>query len=184
MAAERVGMSGRGRVVAAQDGMASTRGLNFYLEDPNLEFVCSAVMSRETFERARPYLVEMGTVAGGELDALAVEADRNPPTLRAYDAVGRRVDEIVLHPAYVEMERIAFARFGLAGMSHREGVLGWTGRVPHVVKYALSYLFAQAEFGLLCPVSLTDSTARMLRWYGSDELKATYLPRLTTTDFE
>ena len=53
--------------------------------------------------------------------------------------------------------------------------------MPHVVKYALSYLFAQAEFGLLCPVSLTDSTARMLRRFASDELQARYLPRLTST---
>jgi alkylation response protein AidB-like acyl-CoA dehydrogenase len=52
-----------------------------------------------------------------------------------------------------------------------------------VVKYALSYLFAQSEFGLLCPVSVTDSTSRMLRWYASEELKAAHLPRLTSTDF-
>src|SRR4029078_9314455 len=100
------------------------------------------------------------------------------------DETGRRIDEVVRHPAYQAMERIAFERFGLAAMSHRAGVLGWPGRVPHVVKYALSYLFAQAEFGLLCPVSLTDSTARMLRAFGSDELKAAYLPRLTATEFD
>ena len=69
-------------------------------------------------------------------------------------------------------------------MSHRTGVLGWPGRVPHVVKYALSYLFAQSEFGLLCPVNMTDSTSRMLRRFGSEELKARYLPRLTTTEFD
>jgi len=168
----------------APEAMPTTRGLNFYLVDPNLEFVCSSVMDAATFERARPYLVELGAVAGDELDALAAEADRNPPQLRAFDARGVRVDEVVRHPAYVAMERLAFARFGLAAMSHRGGVLGWTDKVPHVVKYALSYLFAQSEFGLLCPVSVTDSTSRMLRLYGSEELKARYLPRLTTTDFE
>jgi acyl-CoA dehydrogenase len=166
------------------DAMPTTRGLNFYLADPNLEFLCSSVMDAATFARARPHLVEMGAVAGDELDALAAEADRNPPQLRAFDARGVRVDEIVRHPAYVAMERLAFARFGLAAMSHRGGVLGWTDKVPHVVKYALSYLFAQSEFGLLCPVSVTDSTSRMLRMYGSDELQARYLPRLTSTDFE
>ncbi len=168
----------------AADAMPTTRGTNFYLADPNLEFVCSTVMAPAVFERARLHLVEMGAVAGGELDALAAEADRNPPLLRAWDARGERVDEIVRHPAYVEMERIAFARFGLAAMSHRPGALGWPERVPHVVKYALSYLFAQSEFGLLCPVSVTDSTSRMLRLYGSDALKAAYLPRLTTTNFD
>jgi alkylation response protein AidB-like acyl-CoA dehydrogenase len=170
--------------VPASDAMPTTRGLNFYLTDRNLEFVCSIVMDHATFERARPYLVEMGEIAGNELDALAADADRNPPVLRAFDARGERVDEIVRHPAYVAMERLAFSRFGLAAMSHRGGVLGWPDRVPSVVKYALSYLFAQSEFGLLCPVSVTDSTSRMLRLYGSDELKARYLPKLTTTDFD
>ena len=166
------------------DGMPTTRGTNFYLADPNLAFVCATVMSAEDFGRARPHLTAMGEVAGGELDALAAVADRHPPVLRTHDETGRRIDEVVRHPAYQAMERIAFERFGLAAMSHRAGVLGWPGRVPHVVKYALSYLFAQAEFGLLCPVSLTDSTARMLRAFGSDALQASYLPRLTSTDID
>ena len=108
----------------------------------------------------------MGEVAGGELDELAAQADKNPPVLRAFDQAGRRVDEVVFHPSYRRMEAIAFGRFGLAALSHRDGVLGWPGRVPQTVKYALSYLFAQSEFGLLCPVNMTDSTARMLKHYG------------------
>jgi alkylation response protein AidB-like acyl-CoA dehydrogenase len=97
---------------------------------------------------------------------------------------GRRVDEIVFHPAYHAMERLAFSRFGLAALSHVPGVLGWPGAVPHVLKYALSYLFAQSEFGLLCPVNMTDSTARILARFGSPELRERYLPRLTTTRYE
>ena len=166
------------------DAMPTTRGANFYLADPNLEFVCSTVMAAGDLARARPHLVELGALAGGELDALAAEADRHPPVLRAWDAAGGRIDEVVRHPAYTAMERLAFSRFGLAAMSHRPGVLGWPGIVPHTVKYALSYLFAQAEFGLLCPVNVTDSTSRMLRHYASDALKAAYLDRLTTPDFD
>lgn len=166
-----------------QDGMPSTRGLNFFLEDRNLQFLCETVMDAATVERARPLLADMGAVAGGELDDLAAQADKNPPTLRAFDQAGRRVDEVVFHPSYRAMEKIAFSRFGLAALSHRDGVLGWPGRVPQTVKYALSYLFAQSEFGLLCPVNMTDSAARMLEHYGSPELKAAWIPRLTTTDF-
>jgi alkylation response protein AidB-like acyl-CoA dehydrogenase len=173
-----------GPAAPAQDAMPTTRGLNFYLEDRNFQFLCEAVMGPEVFGRARPYLAELGAIAGDELDALATLADRNPPVLRAWDERGRRVDEIVRHPAYRRMEEIAFGRFGLAAMAHRPGVLGWPGRVPQVVKYALSYLFAQAEFGLLCPVNMTDSCARMLAAYGSEELRARYLPRLTATDLD
>src|ERR1700693_4171250 len=132
-----------------QDGMPTTRGMNFFLEDRNLQFLCETVMDAATFERARPHLVEMGEVAGGELDDLAAQADKNPPVLRAFDQAGRRVDEVIFHPSYRRMETIAFGRFGLAALSHRDGVLDWPGRVPQTVKYALSYLFAQSEFGLL-----------------------------------
>ena len=110
----------------APDAMPTTRGLNFYTADPNVEFVCSTVLDPAMLERARPHLVEMGRVAGGELDALAAEADRHPPLLRTWDERGQRVDEIVKHPAYEAMERIAFARFGLAAMSHREAC--WAGQ--------------------------------------------------------
>jgi acyl-CoA dehydrogenase len=168
---------------AAQDGMPTTRGMNFFLEDRNLQFLCETVMGAATFALARPHLVDMGEVAGGELDELAALADKNPPVLRAFDQAGHRVDDVVFHPAYRAMEKLAFSRFGLAALSHRDGVLGWPGRVPQTVKYALSYLFAQSEFGLLCPVNMTDSTARMLKHYASDELKAAWVPRLTTTDF-
>ena len=166
------------------DAMPVTRGLNFYEIDPNLEFLCAMLMPAAVFERARSQLIEMGAIAGGVLDQLAAEADRNPPRLRDWNERGVRVDEIVRSAAYVAMERLAFSRFGLAAMSHRPGVLGWPSPVPHIVKYALSYLFAQSEFGLLCPVSVTDSTTRMLRWYGSEELQAAYVPRLTSIDME
>jgi acyl-CoA dehydrogenase len=53
------------------DGMPSTRGTNFYLADPNLAFVCATVMAADDLARARPHLIAMGEVAGGELDALA-----------------------------------------------------------------------------------------------------------------
>jgi alkylation response protein AidB-like acyl-CoA dehydrogenase len=158
--------------------------MNFYLEDRNLQFLCETVMGPEVFARARPHLTELGAIAGDELDALAAVADRNPPVLRAWDEQGRRVDEVVRHPAYRRMEEIAFSRFGLAAMAHRPGVLGWPGRAPQVLKYALSYLFAQSEFGLLCPVNMTDSCARMLAAYGSEELRARYLPHLTATEPE
>lgn len=130
-----------------------------------------------------PLLRDIGAVAGNELDELSMLADRNPPVLRTFDERGQRVDEIIYHPAYVEMQKLGFSRFGFAAMSHREGVLGWPGRIPHVVKYALSYVFVQSEFGLFCPISMTDSAARVLNMYGPDDLKQAWVPGLTSTDF-
>jgi acyl-CoA dehydrogenase len=166
----------------AQDAMPATRGLNFFLADGSFQQLCESVMGAATYTRARPHLVAMGEVAGGELDALADAADKHPPVLRGWDERGQRIDEVAFHASYRRMEELAFGRFGLAALSHRPGVLGWPGPVPHVVKYALTYLFGQSEFGLLCPVNMTDSGARMLRHYGSAELQARYLPGLTATE--
>lgn len=154
---------------------------NFFAADPNLAFLLRLWADPEDAARAEPHLRELGGLAAGELDRLATLANQHPPVLRAFDREGNRVDEVVYHPAYRELERFAFERFGLAAMSHRAGVLGWPRPVPHVVKYAFKYLFVQAEFGLICPVSLTDSTARIIRLFGSPDQQARYLPRLTAT---
>lgn len=163
--------------------MPTTRGLNFFEADPNLLQALRTYAAGRDVERALPHLRELGQVAGSELDELAARSDRNPPVLRNFDEHGNRVDEIVYDPAFVEMQKLGFSRFGFAAMSHREGVLGWPTRVPHVIKYALSYLFVQAEFGLFCPISMTDSAARVIAQFGPDELRQRYLPGLTATDF-
>src|SRR5690625_4879860 len=69
-------------------------------------------------------------------------------------------------------------------MSHRGGVLGWSEPMPPAAKYALTYLFVQAEFGLCCPVSMTDSLARTLRKFGDPELVEKVLPLVTSQDFD
>lgn len=167
----------------SNSAMPSTRGMNFFDADPNLLFTLRQHANPEDVDRAIPLLREVGEVAGNELDELAMLADKNPPQLRNFDEYGQRVDEIIYHPSYVEMQKLGFARFGFAAMSHCEGVMGWPGRIPHVVKYALSYLFVQSEFGLFCPISMTDSAARVINMYGSDELRQRYVPGLTSTDF-
>ena len=82
------------------------------------------------------------------------------------------------------MERLAFSEFALAAISHRGDVLGWPGRMPAAAKYALTYLFVQAEFGLCCPVSMTDSLARTLKKFGTPALVERYLPALTSLDMD
>ncbi len=56
--------------------------------------------------------------------------------------------------------------------------------MPAAAKYALTYLFVQAEFGLCCPLSMTDSLTRTLRKFGDPALVERYLPQLTTQDFD
>lgn len=155
---------------------------NLYDVDLNLQFEVRHRVEPKDRRRAELWLRELGRVAGDELDRLAAQAEAHPPRLIQFDREGNRIDRVEYHPAYRAMEEIAFARFAFAAMSHRPGLLGWPTPVPHVIKYLLSYIFVQSEFGIFCPVSMTDSAARVLRMYGSEQLKRRYLPRLTSTD--
>src|SRR5438105_8561991 len=110
--------------------MPDTAGSNFYLADSNLRLALSRYLNDEEMAQAERILTEAGEVAAGELDALAMVADKHPPELVQFDKRGERVDRVVHHPAYEAMERIAFERFGLNAVSHHDGVLGWPGRMP------------------------------------------------------
>ena len=79
------------------------------------------------------------------------------------------------------MERIAFGELALAALSHRPA-LGWEKPLSAASKYALTYLFAQSEFGLLCPVNMTDSLTRTIRRFADQTLLARYLPGLLADD--
>ncbi|MCF8564138.1 acyl-CoA dehydrogenase family protein [Alicyclobacillus tolerans] len=168
----------------AAAAMPDTSGLNFFAQDHHLSFVLKRYLTAEEVEKAFPHLSRLGQAAGSELDELARRADKHAPQLIQYNAKGERIDTVEYHPSYREMEAIGYREFGLVAMSHRPGVLGWTTRFPHVLKYAFWYVFAQSEFGLCCPMSMTDSAARILEQFASPELQQSYLPKLTSTDLD
>ena len=159
-------------------------GVNRYDSDPALRELLAVYLPAPLLDHLSPLLKRLGALAGGKLDELAQCAERNPPQLQARNRQGQDLQRIVKHPAYVEMEGLAFGELALAAISHRENLLGWQGALPASVKYALTYLFVQAEFGLCCPVSMTDSLTRTLRKFGSPELQARYLPQLSSLDLD
>src|SRR6266536_1884844 len=159
--------------------MPDTSGINFFTADPDLSFLLQRHLSEEDYERALLILTDMGDVASQRMDELAEIANRQGPALMQFDKRGQRVDEVIFHPAYRELERIAYQDFAIAACSHRDGALGWPGKVPQPVKFALGYLGMQAEAGVFCPVSMTDALARVLERYGSEPLKRRFLSGLT-----
>ena len=161
------------------DLMPDTSGINFFTADPDLSFLLQRHLSEEDYERALLILTDMGAVASQRMDELAQIANRQGPVLKQFDKRGQRVDEVIFHPAYHELERIAYQDFAIAACSHRDGASGWPGKVPQPVKFALGYLGMQAEAGVFCPVSMTDALARVLERYGSEPLKRRFLSGLT-----
>jgi hypothetical protein len=161
-----------------------TTGMNFYRADPALADLLRIHLPNALFQHIEPHLDRLGELAGGHLDECARLADRHTPVLHPRDRFGRDVQSIEYHPAYRELERAAFGEFGIHTMSIRKGIMGWPEKYPVTAKHAFTFLFNQAEFGLGCPINVTDGCAKLLANFGSEELKARYLDGLTQTDMD
>jgi len=159
-----------------------TTGMNFYRADPALTDLLRLHLPEALFRHIEPHLDRLGGLAGGHLDECARLADRHTPVLHQRDRFGRDSQYIEYHPAYRELEKAAFGEFGIHAMSIRKGIMGWPDKYPVVAKHAFTFLFNQAEFGLGCPINVTDGCAKLLNNFGNEALKAKYLDGLTQTD--
>src|SRR3954466_4659948 len=161
-----------------------TTGMNFYRADPSLSDLLRIHLSENLFCHVEPHLDRLGGLAGGYLDECARLADRHVPVLHQRDKFGRDTQWIEYHPAYRELEGAAFGEFGIHAMSVRKGVLGWPEAYPVAAKHAFTFLFNQAEFGLGCPINVTDGCAKLLATFGDAALQAKYFDGLTQTDMD
>jgi acyl-CoA dehydrogenase len=157
-------------------------GQDFYALDRGLRELLALYLPAPMHAELEPHFRRLGVLAGGRLDELARIADKNGPVLHARDRSGRDEDWIEYHPAYREMEAIAFGDFQFHAMSHRAGVLGLDAPMHPVAKYACQYLFVQGEFGIMCPISVTDTSIHLIRKYASPQLKEYLLPRMLSGD--
>src|ERR1700730_16480536 len=157
-------------------------GQNFYAIDRGLRDLLQAYLDPNDFRRLEPHFHRLGELAGGKLDELARIADNHPPVLNPRDRFGRDEDWIDYHSSYREMASIALGDFQFHALSHRAGTLGMQRSLFAVAKYALQYLFVQAEFGLMCPISVTDTSIHLVRKFASAELKHYLLPKMLSGD--
>ena len=161
-----------------------TRNWNFYEADIGLRDLLELYLAPNLFAHLQPYLSKMGGMVAGELDRAAHLADAHPPVLHHRDRFGRDRQWIEYHPAYRELEEAAFGTFGMHAMSHRGGIMGWPEPYPATAKHAFTYLFNQAEFGLGCPINVTDSGVHALKRFADKELQDWLIPLMTTTDVD
>ncbi|MAL80314.1 MAG: DNA alkylation response protein [Sneathiella sp.] len=168
-----------------EDWVASDcHGLNFFDIDSSLQDLLTIYLPDDLRAHMTPVYRELGEVAGNRLDELSRICDRHLPVLHPRDARGRNRDWIEYHPAFREMEKIGYGDFGIHCMSRRAGVHGWPTKVPPMAKYVFQYLFTQSEFGLMCPISLTDTSSMLLERYGPEEAKEKFLPRMRSQDMD
>lgn len=122
-------------------------------------------------------LHQIGALAGSaEVIELARCANENSPRLRTHDACGFRIDEVEFHPAWHQLMGTA-VRHGLHAAP-------WAIATPgaHVARAAKFYVWAQAEAGHGCPISMTYSVVPALRH--APDLAARFEPLLASTRYE
>lgn len=155
-------------------------GMDFFAVDRGLQAGIAAYLPEDLRAVVEPQMRRLGQLAGGRLDELSRIADRHPPVLHPRDRAGRDRETIEYHPAYREMEKMAYGEFSIHRMCHVAGVFGWPEPMPPLVRYIFQYLFVQGEFGLMCPVSMADTGITLMRNRASPELKEKYLHRMVS----
>lgn len=158
-----------------------SRGLNLFRVDHGFRALLRLYLTADEQAHFWRHFDRLGELAGGDLDRWADLCDKNPPRLHHRDRFGRDRQWIEFHPAYREMERVGFFEFGLHAAPHRP-ILGWPTGVSPLVKFALHYLFSQAEFGLMCPLAVTELAAMLVLKYGSPDLREKYGRRMISLD--
>jgi acyl-CoA dehydrogenase len=151
---------------------------NYWDACPDFRALCRRKLSDGAFAWAEPQLSAMGEQAAKIVAPLAAIADREQPRLVTHDARGERVSRVEYHPAYREMERVAYGS-GMIAMKYSTHEYS---RESTFAGFALGYLFAMAECGLYCPLCMTDGVARVLTRHGTHEQVMRVVPHLTSTD--
>ena len=116
-----------------------------------------------------------GRVGSAEVQELAAQANANPPTLKAFDRYGQRIDEAEFHPAYHNLMEL--------GLNSGVASVAWiTDEGGHVCHAALLYLLSQADQGVCCPFSMTYACVPTLRH--QPDLAAEWEPRITAARYD
>jgi putative acyl-CoA dehydrogenase len=100
---------------------------------------------------------QLGELVGSpSMQAWGRLANTHSPMLNTFDRFGHRLDVVEFHPAYHELMG--------AAMAHEIPSAAWNHeRAGHLGFVALSYLFTQAEAGVICPMTMTYAAAPTLR---------------------
>jgi alkylation response protein AidB-like acyl-CoA dehydrogenase len=150
---------------------------NTFVADPALAETLERLLPADLHEHLAPEWRSLGEEAAGPLAELARQAEADPPRHIPYDAWGRRIDDVVVAPAWRELHRAA-ARWGLTAIPY-EGRLGPFARIH---QFALLDLYGPSSAVYTCYLAMTDGAARTLLEVDRGELAERVVPRLTSRD--
>ena len=150
-------------------------GRNLYAADRALR----EAVAREGAAHADATLVQWGERLGSaETFALAEEANRHLPVLRALDRTGERLDQVTFHPAWHALMTMA-TQFGEHVSPCRERRPG-----AHVARGAMYILHGQVENGTQCPLTMTFAGVAALTIHADATIRDAWLPKLLAYDYD
>ena len=136
-----------------------------------------ASLVREKAGWAADELNALGKTLGEpETTRLGFAANVYPPVLRAFDRYGHRIDEVEFHPAWHALLSLAVE----AGLHASP----WAAPRPgaHVARAAGTYMLAQIESGVYCPIAMTYGAVPALRH--APAAAAEWLPRMFSRQYD
>lgn len=121
-------------------------------------------------------LAAFGAVYGTEaMREAGRAANRHPPELRLFDAGGRRLDEVVVHPACHDLMA--------EGLASGYAALPWEGAPGgHTTHAAMVYMASQVDPGTCCPMTMTYAAVPALR--ADPALEDLWRPKLLSRDYD
>ena len=138
--------------------------------------LCSALV-RDKAGWAADELAALGKTLGEpETIRLGFAANAYPPVLRAFDRYGHRIDEVEFHPAWHALLSLAVE----AGLHASP----WAAPRPgaHVARAAGTFMLAQIESGVYCPIAMTYGAVPALRH--APTAAAEWLPRIISRQYD
>lgn len=154
--------------------------MNFYSEDKSFQALLKELLDSDFFEYADQKLKAFGERCATVIDERARFTDREgQPKLIKYDKYGDDVSEIWVNDGY-RMTVEETYNTGIVAYPHKE-IPEIKRKGNYLYSYAQGYLLSQTEPGFYCPVTLSMATAYLLDQYGSEEIKARFLPHVLST---
>jgi putative acyl-CoA dehydrogenase len=139
--------------------------------------VLREALVREKAGWAADELNALGKALGeAETIRLGFAANAHPPVLHAFDRYGHRIDEVEFHPAWHSLLTLAVG----AGLHCSPWAAPGAG--AHVARAAGTFMLAQIESGVYCPIAMTYGAIPALRQ--APAAAAEWLPRICTRQYD
>ena len=154
---------------------------NFYQSDKILRNYFKNNVSENGFNYMSDKLESLGKQAAGVMNELSMLADKQGPVLVKRNMLGETVNEILFHPAYWDLMKIA-VQSEMFRVKWDPGLRAQFGNETQRMGFASGYIYAMSECGQYCPLCMTDGVARLIDIFCNEEDKARLLPHIFTNN--